>query len=241
MYGVGYIGQTHYTTHTATVTSQDVINELTHRGYERAQPVTVVHDVVAPIAPTLTKAMAISVAIDEALDKLNVPHSSAHPYRCPAGSCPVNQATYDSIVSWCVAVANGYLSQQYSLPSWARSMLHSGTLRGLSGLSGHFGGWLQDNPWVVQSIGDVIGNYGDWLTAQNVQDAIKAVEKNTAGSLSKDDIPALVAALTQAGYIKAGQEGTVAAGAQQAASKDWMMYAVIGLVALMVVMMMGKR
>ena len=58
-YGVGYLGQTHH----GPVTPTDVINELTHRGYEVHTAPVVVHHVAPPAAPTLTKSMAISVAI----------------------------------------------------------------------------------------------------------------------------------------------------------------------------------
>ena len=93
--------------------------------------------------------------------------------------------------------------------------MHTGALRGvaLGGLSG-FTDWVKANPWFIESVGDTITNYGGYLTAKNVQDAIKA---NTEQSLSKDDALALVAALQQGGYVPAGKAGTVAQGASMAA------------------------
>jgi hypothetical protein len=185
--------------------------------------------------------MAISVAVDEAITRLRLPRTASHPYRCPTRSCPISQSTWTSIVSWCVTVANGYLSKTYNLPSWAQSALNAGQLHGvaLGGLGnlGGFSDWLQENPWFVKSVGDGITNYGEHLTAKNVQDAIKA---NTAQALSKDDALALVAALQQGGYVPQGKTQTVAQGASMAASPSWLMPAMIGGGVLLVLLLMKK-
>jgi hypothetical protein len=119
-------------------------------------------------------------------------------------------------------------------------MIHSGALqgialRGLGHLSG-FGDWLKENPWFVQSVGSTINNYGEWLTAQNVKDAIK---ENTDKALSKDDMVALVAALQQGGFVPEGKTGTVATGADMAAGMpSWVMpVALVGGVALLMMVM----
>ncbi len=236
------------TTHTAAdVTQQDVVNELQHRGYtvQVGAPVT---DVVAP---TLTKSMAISVAIDEALVKLAIPRTDKHFYQCPSGTvgtmttpCAIPQATWTAMVVWCVGTANGYLAKAYGLPAWAQTMLSTGDsadrtqytrVRGLSGagLSG-FGDWLQANPWFVSSVGASIQSYGEFLNTKNVTDAIKA---NTDQQLTKADALALVQALQAGDFIPQGKTGTVAAGASAAAMPSWMLPLLIGggvLVALMV-------
>ena len=234
------LGQTYHTA-PGNVTESDVINELTHRGYK----VQVVHDPIhhAPVVvPTLTKSMAISVAIDEGLRLMSLPRTSTHPYRCPTSGCGISQNNWTSLIQWCVKVANGYLTQLYGLPSWASSALHSGSLRGTVGLSGlgnlgAFQDWLQENDWLVTAVGGAIQNYGQHLTAKNVQDAIK---ESTAGQFTKDDALALVAALQQKGMITPGTGATVAAGANAAASPAWMIPVMIGAGVLVVVMMMKK-
>ena len=197
------------------VTSQDVQSELQSRGYKVQVPHTPIHH--APVAPTLTKKMAISVAIDEALEKSGTSTTSVHPYKCPSSAgCGLQSNLWLTIVTWCVGVANGYLSGTYTLPAWAQSKLHSGTLSGagLAGLGG-FSDWVQANPWFVKSVGTTITNIGEHLTAKNVQDAIKA---NTDQSFSKDDALALVAALQQGGFVPQGKTGTVTQGATGAAA-----------------------
>lgn len=222
---------------TQSISATDIDVALRERGY--------IVEGGVPIEPTpgviLTKTMAISVAIDEAVERLAIPHTPNHPYRCPVTQCFVEMGTYESMVDWCVTVSNGYLEGVYALPAWARDALSAGTLRGLnrSGLGhlGAFGDWLNDNPWFLQSVGDTITNYGEHLTAKNVEAAIKA---NTAQQLTKDDMVALVAALQQGGYVPTGKAETVAQGAMLAAQPSWLMPAMIGGGVLLVIMLLKK-
>lgn len=223
---------------TASVTSSDITSELASRGY--AVHVPVVHHV--PVVAQFTKSMAITVAIDEGISRLGISRTSSHPYRCPTSSCPIPASTWASLVSWCVTVANGYLTGLYSLPTWAQSAHHAGTLHGagLSGMShlGGFGDWLNENPWFLKSVGDTVTNYGEYLTAKNIEDAIKA---NTDKQLTKDDALALIAALQQGGYVSPGQAGTVAKGAMMAAQPSWVVPAmVVGGAALLILVIMKK-
>ncbi len=224
---------------TIGVISSDVSSELQHRGYIIQVHEPVVHHV--PVVKQFTKSMAISVAIDEGITRLALPRTANHPYRCPSGSCPVLQSTWSSLVSWCVTVSNGYLAGTYSLPAWAQSAHHAGTLRGagVSGLGhlGGFGDWVQENPWFLQSVGDSITNYGEHLTAKNVEAAIKA---NTDQQLNKDDMVTLIAALQKGGYVAPGQGETVAKGAMMAAQPSWLIPALIGGGALLIFVMMKK-
>lgn len=221
--------------HPATVTTHDVVTELNHRGYSIETHVPP----PPPPEPVITKSIAIKAAVDEALVQAGVPRTTYHLYRCPSGSCPIPAGTWNAIIDWCVRVANGYLAGTYSLPSWAQSMMGHGTLHGvaLGGLGGDFIDWVKANPWVVQSIGDTITNYGQFLTAENVKEAIKA---NTDKAFSKDDALSLVAALQQGGYVPAGKSDVVAKGASAAASPSWMMPLLIGGGALLVVLLMKK-
>lgn len=230
---LGSLGQT------STVTGGDVINELSTRGYSQQEHAPA-HHVVLPETQQLTKSMAINVAIDEAIIQVQLPRTGSHYYRCPTGSCPMPSAVWNAIVGWCANTANGYLNDEFVLPSWAQNMLHSGTLSGFGNPMGHMSGfqeWLSENGWFVETIGDAIKNYGSALTAKQIQDAIKA---NTDQQLSKADAAALVAELLNQGKIPAGQAGVVAKGASMAAQPAWMMPAMIGAGILIVVMMMKK-
>lgn len=231
--GASSLGQT------ASVTSHDVVTELEHRGYAAYVHEPVVHHVPAPRA--FTKDMAISVAIDEGIQRLGISRTSYHPYRCPVGSCPIEQSTYGTLVTWCVKVSNGYLTGMYGLPAWAQAAHHAGTLHGvgLSGVGrlGGFGDWIGENPWFLKSVGDTITNYGEHLTAKNVQEAIKA---NTEKQLSKEDMTALLVALQAGGYVPPGKAETVAQGAMMAAQPSWLMPVMIGGAALLVFTMMKK-
>jgi len=225
------------------VTAGEVENELEHRGYSVES-----HTPHVPVStPTLTKAMAINVAIDEAIVSMNLPRTSSHYYRCPSGAgCPIPSSSWGAMIAWCVAVSNGYLNGQYGLPIWAKNSLHSGTLHGItlagsgSGSLGGFADFLREQPWFLQSIGDTISNYGEFLTAQQVQAAIKANTAAAGKAFSKDDAMALVAALQNGGFIPAGKTGTVAEGANLAASPSWMMPLVVGG-AVVVVLLLMKR
>jgi len=221
------------------VTEGDIIRELESRGYVQQ----VYH--AAPIhhaAPVLTKHMAISVAVDEALlYDVGIPHTTTHPFRCPSGTCQVPESTWKVVINWCVGYANGLLSGKYALPAWAKTALAQGKLQGiyLSGL-GDISTWMKENPWVIESVGDVLKNYGDYLTSKQVKEAIEAnVPK---GALTKDDIPTLVAMLQQGGFIPEGKTQEVAKGATEAASAmpGWMMPVMIGAAAIIVLMLMKK-
>lgn len=229
-----------------SVSVEDINDELGARGYYR--------EVAVPVVPgpqpgqILTKTMAISVAIDEALAKLNISHTPTHPFRCPSGTCPIESATYQTMADWCESVANGYLGGQYALPGWAQAALNAGALRGLNGASlarlggvgplGGFGDWLTENPWFLKSVGDSITNYGEYLTAQNVKAAIEA---NTAQRLTKDDALALVQALQAGGYVPAGKAATVSQGANLATGgATWVLPVAIGGGVLLALMMLKK-
>lgn len=236
------LGQTYHTA-TANVTESDVVNELTHRGYniEIAHEPIIHYDPV--VVPTLTKKMAISVALDVGLISMAFPRTNTHPYRCPTSACGILQADWTRLVTWVTGVANGYLTQRYNLPSWASSALHSGSLRGTAGLLsglgnlGAFQDWLQENDWLVTAVGGAIQSYGQHLTSKNVQDAIKA---STAGRFTREDALALVKALQDQNMIAPGTGATVAAGANAAASPAWLLPVMIGAGVLVVVMMMKK-
>ena len=211
--------------HMGAITEVDVATELEHRGYTAA--VHEPHHVPTP-APTLTKSMAINVALDEGISRMGLPRTSAHYYRCPSSAgCAIAATSWSSLINWVVQVGNGYLGGQYALPSWSQALLPSGMLHGaFSGLGG-FADWLKQNTWFVQSVGDTITNYGEYLTAQNVKEAIEANTKIAGKALSKDDAMALVAALQAQGLVKPGQTETVAAGANAAASSKWLVPALV--------------
>lgn len=237
--GMGALGQT------TTVTASNVINEVQTRGYSEA----VHHVPIEPHVPApaqITKNMAINVAIDEAIVQLGLPRTSTHYYRCPTGACPVPSGSWNVMIPWCVRTANGYLNQggySYALPPWASSMLHGGALHGVPGFGrisglGGFSDWLQENPWFVATVGDAISNYGDYLTAKNVQDAIKA---NTDQQLSKDDAMELIAKLQAGGFIPAGKTETATKGALATAGGiSWQTIALLGGGALLIMMVMKK-
>lgn len=226
------------------VTQHDVAQELNSRGYVIH---TVVHEPHVPHVPTveLTKSMAIKVAVDEAISRLGLPRTSTHYYRCPtwgpaAPGCPIAEGTWNTIINWCVDVANGYLMGTYGLPGWAQTALHSGALHGATlGGIGAIGDWLRENPWFVSTVGDAISNYGEYLTAQQVKDTIEA--NAPKGVLTKEDIPQLLAMLQQGGYIPQGKEGEVDRGAREAAAAPgWLMPVVIGGVALVFLLFLKK-
>ena len=235
------------------VAESEVTSELNTRGYRVEAVHTVVPVVHAPVAYVLTKAMAISVAIDEALGRMSIPHTASHPFRCPTSAgCGISAGNWSSLVTWVSNVAGGYMAGGYSLPQWAGYALSQRTLhtqaytassrqQGIRGLSGSglsgFADWLQSNPWFVQSVGDTITNFGEHLTAKNVQDAIKA---NTDQQLTKNDALALIASLQQGGYIPQGKTATVTQGATAAAGPAWMIPALIGGAVLAVVLLMKK-
>lgn len=216
----GYnLGQYHHAAHhgAATVTATDITNELARRGYVARS---------APPVPALTKSMAVAIAVDEGLKAYNLPHTAAHLYRCPTGTCTLNMDTWDRLVQWCVTVANGYLSKVYAIPAWAQSMITHGTLRGLNGL-GHLGGWVQDHAMEISLAGEIFASFGQYLTAKEVSEGIKEIEKSTGDAMKASDIPALIAALQAQGAIAPGQEHVVAEGAQAAVTPGWMMPAMI--------------
>lgn len=131
------LGQVHSQVHRApaTVVRADVEAELSDRGYS-VTPVFAPHIVIHEEVPVLTKAAAIRVAVDEAIDKMGLPKTASRPYYCPSEPCYLTQANWDSLVNWSVTVANGFLSGRYDLPRWAQMALESGQLSGLMGLSG---------------------------------------------------------------------------------------------------------
>ncbi len=211
----------------ATVTTTDVIDELNHRGYEIQPHTVVVHHI--PVVPALNKSMAINVALDEAILGMGLPRTNAHYFRNPTPKYRIPESTWNKLIPWVVTVANGYLTKTYGLPAWAQGALQHGALHGVAGVSGlaglaGFQDWLQENSWFVTAVGTGIESYGQFLTAKNVQDAIKA---QTDQSVSKDDTMALVAALQQGGYVAPGKAETVAKGASMAAGSNWLIPALV--------------
>lgn len=231
---VAVLGQTYHThTGTAAITPTEVTTEMRSRGYSIQAHVPVPE----PHEPArITRIFAIKVAVDHAIEAFGLPRSSTHFYRCPYAGCPIREPTWNSIITWTTSAANAYF-QGAALPSWASSMWHSGaTLHGFALGSLQLSGWFQDNPWFVSALGDVIKNYGEYLTAKQVKDAIE--QNAPKGMLTKDDIPALIAALQQKGAIAPGQEAAVAQGAQAAVSSSWIMPVAIvgGVLAVMLLM-----
>ena len=228
-----------------SITENDIIDELQHRGYtvRVIHHAPVIHHVVTP-----TRLQVISIAIDEALEAYQIAHTYAHPFTCPAtAGCTIEPATWDAMVTWTTRVANGYLEGRYTLPIWASEWIKAGaphvwyhsSFHGayLSGF-GDFSDWLQENPWVVTSLGAALKTYGDYLTAQNVKDEIKATIPKDV--MTKSDVATLLAALQNQGVIPTGKEAVVAKGAQAAAMPSWLMPVLIAGGALVVFMMMKK-
>lgn len=228
------LGQAH-----RTVVNAEVESELNSRGYAVKPVAAVVHKVV----PTLTRSMAISVACDRAIESYRLPKTAGHPYRCPRlpQQCYMTQRAWNNLVNYAVRYANRYLAGTYRLPSWAQTALKAGTLRGVMGFAGlgAIGDWLKENPWIVESIGDTISNYGEYLTSGQVKDAIEAAAPK--GALTKADIPALLAMLQEGGYIPAGKTGEVEKGATAAvAMPGWMTPAMLAGGAVLLLLVMRK-
>lgn len=228
----GNLGQYHYHSHTGagTVTASDITTELASRGYN-------IHTPPPPPPVTITKSFAVKVAVDEALDGFRIAHSSSHFYRCPTtGGCDIREPTWNSLVTWAISVANGYMTKEYALPSWASVMLHG------SFLSGNFalGSWLTDNPWVLTVLAGALMAYGQHLTSKNVADTVK--QNVPKGALTNEDIPLLLQQLQAQGAIPAGMEATVDRGLREAASTtpSWVLPAAIGA-GVLVLMTMMKR
>lgn len=235
------LGQTSHSTisypsHSSTpaVTTNEIETEFRSRGYSMETTVPAV---------TMTRTFAVQVAVDYSIDAFKLPRTNTHFYRCPAGAdCAIPAVTWDSMVGYTTRIAQGFLvgpaQGGYNLPTWAVQMFTGHMHGGFSGVR-PMSGWIQDNPWFVTAIAGALATYGQYLTAQQVKDEI---QKNApTGALTKDDIPALLAALQSQGAIMPGQEGVVERGVQQAvAAPPWMMYVAIGGAALALVALMKK-
>lgn len=215
--GIGALGQTH-----TAPSSSAVESELTSRGYVKYTAPVVHHE---PVVHTFTLSMsnAIKIAVDEALDRTGTPHSATHFYRAPRSGYPIPATTWTNIVYWVQNVAVGYMTGSYALPSWAQQMIHSGQISGLAGLGqlGHLGGaieWLREHGEEMKLAGDWLSSLGDYLTAEDVKDTIKEIERKSATTFKTSDIPAFISMLQQEGFVTPQQAGTVAQGAQQAAA-----------------------
>lgn len=228
------------------ITRQDIATEFVGRGYyeEVTAP-----GVVVPVDRAITKAEAIALAVDVTIiafenyyadtDEVTVRRTAQRPFRCPEGDygCPFNADLWNRLMIYAVDIGNGYLTGRYSLPTWLSRFagsLSGGTPGALSGI----GDWLQSNPWVISTVGDALANYGEYLTAKNVEAVIK--QQIPADLLKKEDLPALLAALQQGGAIQPGQAAIVQQGAAAATAPSWMMPAVIAGGALLVFMLMRK-
>lgn len=222
-----------YTHHAATaITSGEVETEFTVRGYS-------VHVPVEPHVPTavVTRSFAIKVAVDVAIESFNLPRTSQHFYRCPqTGGCGVSQSRWPSMINWTAQVASIYYSGARDLPTWAQSMLHSG-VRGLGVVP--LGGWIQENPWFVTALAAALAIYGQYLTAQQVKEAI-AQSGAPAGAIKKEDIPGIMAQLAAQGAIPAGKEATVEAGLDKATTPAWLWPVAIGGGILVAVILFKK-
>lgn len=230
---IGGLGQTHYTRQrqSSPITNAEIVSELTGRGYSAAEHVPVEHEVL----PVLTRSLSISIAVDVTIDQYNaqlrakgmsqISRTSTHFYRC-VSSCQIDPGLWRGMLTWATMLANGYLSNQYTIPYWAVDFLPPGTTHGLalpglgdSGLGG-FADWAAEHPYVFAALGAVFAAYGQYLTAKQVENAIK--ENIPQDVLKKEDMAAIIAALQQSGVIPPGQEGTVAAGVKAATGPSWM-------------------
>lgn len=225
------------------VTQDDIITELMGRGYYEALAPTVI-----PVDRAITKAEAIALAVDVTIlafenyyagQPITVRHTVDRPYRCPEGehACPLDADLWMRMLLYATDIANGYLTGRYSLPTYLAGVPSSLAGAGVGSLSG-VGDWLQANPWVVTTLGSALQNYGAYLTAQNVKDELK--KAIPSDYLTKGDLPALLAALQQAGAVPTGQAATVQKGAEAATTPSWIMPAVIAGGALLVFMLMRK-
>lgn len=234
---ISVLGQTyHYHSHAATgsVTSTDVMNEFHSRGYALQRHIP------PPVEERpITKDFAIKVAVDYAIEGYRLPNNGVHFYRCPSGSgCQIPESTWNSMITWTTTAANAYL-QGAPLPSWAATMWHSGAyLHGFAFAGVQLSGWLQDNPWFVTAIANVLETYGAYLTSKKVQETIE--QNAPKGVLTKDDIPALIAALQAQGAVQPGQEAALEKGAQAAVTPSWIWPVAIGGGILAVLMLMKK-
>ena len=225
---LGYLGNGE------SITPSEVESELSNRGYTIA--VHEVHHVVPTPEKPLTKAQAISIAVDMGLDGFNLPRTNTHPRMCSTGTCPVDANVWQALVNWCVTAAQGYLVGRYRLPDWWVAMQTAGL-----GYYGGLGGvmdWLEENPLVISLIGGALTAWGTQLSIKNVKDTIQQnVPKEL---LKKEDMASFAAYLQSQGYVPEGKAAVVASGAQQAATPSWIMPAAIVGGALLVIMMMRK-
>lgn len=246
------LGSTHYTVgpRGSTISNYEIASELAGRGYviaaiHHAPPPT------PPALPTLNRSVAINIAIDVSIFEFNkqlviqnrqqIPRTSGHFYRCPGGRCNVDQDVWQGLTAWAAMLAQGYMDNKYEIPSWGFAFLHSSHVSGLSGLGnlGGFAEWAKDNAWVFTALAALFASYGAYLTTKQVEDAIK--DNVPDDYLNKGDIAAIIAALTAAGGVPAGKEGTVAAGVTAAATPSWMIPVMVGGAALVVVLLLMRK
>lgn len=226
----------------AAIRPSEIRAELNQRGYTvqvAAEPVVHVPHVVF----TLSRAQAIMIAVDSAIEGYNLPRGYTHPFTCPMAACPVEPATWNAMIPWAVDAANGLLDGRYGLPPWFKTMMDIDGIAGVGGTGtyglGGFMEWLQENAILVSAIGAALTIYGQYLTTKQAKEAIQAsIPKDY---LTKANMPALVSELQKQGFILPGKIETVSAGAMAATTPEWLWPVVIGGGVLVVVMMMMKR
>lgn len=221
------------------ITQTEIIAELKNRGYSlqvTAEPV--IH--VPHVTFTLSRAQAIMIAVDSAIEGYNLPRGYTHPFVCPSGTCPVELGTWNAMIPWAVDAANGLLDGRYGLPPWFKTMMGMHGIAGLGateGLGG-FSDWLQENAIVVSAIGAGLTLYGQYLTSKQAKEAIQAsIPKDY---LTKENMPALLAELQKQGLIPPGKIDTVADGAMAATTPQWLWPVVIGAGVLVAMTMMRR-
>lgn len=230
--GVGALGN-------GSISQNEIISELNNRGYTlqvTAEPV--IH--VPHVTFTLSRAQAIMIAVDSAIEGYGLPRGYTHPFVCPSSGCPVEPGTWNAMIPWAVDAANGLLDGRYGLPPWFKIMMDINDTAGLGsayGLGG-FSDWLTENALVVSAIGAALSFYGQYLTTRQAKEAIESsIPKNL---LTKENMPALLKELERQGKIVPGTSDTLTAGANAAATPDWIWPVVIGA-GVLVVFMMIKR
>lgn len=221
-----------YAHHAAVaVTPSEVETEFKGRGYG-----VFVEPEHIPIEYELTRGLAIKIAVDSAIEAFKLSRTSLHFYRCPSTrGCQIKAGVWTGMMTWTAGVATGYMSGAYPLPAWAIPMVHAG-VRGLG--VAPLGGWIQDNPWFITAVAAALAIYGQYLTSQQVKEAI--AQNSAPGDIKKEDIPYIMQQLAAQGAIPAGKEGTVEAGFREATTPSWLWPVAIGGGILVAVMLLKK-
>ncbi len=234
-----------------TVTIQEVKDYLADQGYEPYTPV------VEPVVPTvpevayLSKWEAIAIATDMALEiqwyapeAYTIPHTPGHRHVCPGypgSTCQIPEAVWIDLLLWTQDAANGFLAGRYGLPNWYQQITGEDRrppgLTGLSGVSSLGSTWVEQNPWAVKIVGDAISTWGEFLTAKLVTEEIK--KAIPTGALTKDDLPALIAALKASADPE--QADKIERGAEAALMPSWLLPALLAGGGVLVYLLLIKR